>query len=155
NRIWRVPTKPAQGFRGLVLERLLSFGMVLAVGFLLLVGLVVSAAIAAADKFARDALPLPPVVFMIANIIISLGITTFVFALLFKFIPDTLIRWRDAWPGALFTATLFTAGKVLIGLYLGKASVGSPYGAAGSLVVLIVWIYYSAQIFFFGAAFTH
>jgi membrane protein len=94
-------------------------------------------------------------VFTSANIIVSLGITAFVFALLFKFIPDVHIPWRRVWPGALATAILFTAGKVLIGLYLGKASVGSPYGAAGSLVVLIVWVYYSAQLFFFGAAFTH
>jgi membrane protein len=155
NRIWRVPPKPTQGFMGIVRERLFSFGLVLAVGFLLLVGLVVSAGIAAADKFVRDALPLPAIVFMIVNILVSLGITTFVFALLFKFIPDTHIPWRRVWPGALATAIFFTVGKVLIGLYLGKASVGSAYGAAGSLVVLIVWIYYSAQLFFFGAAFTH
>jgi membrane protein len=97
---------------------------------------------------------IPPMIFEIANTLVSLGVTTFVFALLFKYLPQTKLAWRRIWPGALITAVLFNVGRVLIGVYLGKASVGSAYGAAGSVVALIVWVYYSAQIFFFGAEFT-
>jgi len=149
-----VKPKPTSGLISLLRDRIFSFGMVLAVGFLLLVSLVISAALAAADKFARGLFPAPPVVFEIASTIVSLGVVTLLIALLFKYLPDREIRWNKMWPGALATAVLFTVGRLLIGLYLGKASVASAYGAAGSLVALIVWVYYSAQIFFFGAELT-
>src|SRR5688572_1372698 len=154
NRIWHIRPKPSSGLISLLRQRIFSFGMVLAVGFLLLVSLVVGAGLAAADKFARGAFSFPPMVFEITNTVVSLAITSLMFALLLKYLPETKIPWGHVCPGAIATATLFSIGRVLIGLYLGKASVGSAYGAAGSLVVLIVWVYYSAQIFFFGAEFT-
>jgi membrane protein len=154
NRIWHIKPTPTSGLRSLLRERVFSFGLVLAVGFLLLVSLVISAVIAGLTTFARDIFPVPPIVFEIANTFVSLAITTSIFALMFKYLPDTKIVTRQVWPGALVTAILFTIGRVLIGLYLGKASVGSAYGAAGSVVALIVWVYYSAQIFFLGAEFT-
>jgi membrane protein len=154
NRIWHVQPNSSGVLTSMLWQRIFSFGLVLAVGFLLLVSLVISAAIEAADKFARGMFPFPPMMFEIANSLVSLAITTFVFALLIKYIPEIRISWRAVWPGALVTALLFTLGRFLIGFYLGKASVGSAYGAAGSVVALIVWVYYSAQIFFFGAEFT-
>jgi len=155
NRIWHVPVKPRSNFVGFLKNQLLNFGMVLAVGFMLLVSLVVSAGIAAADKFARSTIDAPMHWFLVANFVISLFVTTIMFTLIFRWIPDARIGWRSLLPGAFVTALFFTIGKHLISLYLGKTSVGSAYGAAGSLVVLIAWVYYSAQVFFFGAAFTH
>jgi membrane protein len=129
--------------------------MVLGVGFLLLVSLVLSAAIAAAGKFFAHYLPAPEVVLHFGNLLFSFLVVTVLFALLYKVVPDVHIQWQDVWIGAAVTSLLFSVGKFLIGLYLGKAGVGSAYGAAGSLVVFLVWVYYSAQIFFLGAEFTH
>ena len=128
--------------------------MVLSVGFLLLVSLIISAALAFLGKFFSGLIPLPEFIFHVINFIVSFGVITLLFALLFKFVPARHIPWRDVGIGAVGTALLFTVGKMLLGLYLGKTSVGSAYGAAGSLVAVIVWVYYSAQIFFFGAEFT-
>ncbi len=154
NLIWDATPKASSGVMGLIKDRLFSFGMVLSVGFVLLVSLFVSAALAFAGKFFGQIIPLPDVVLQIANFIVSFVVITFLFALMFKFVPAVRISWHNVIVGAIGTALLFTIGKVLLGLYLGKASVGSTYGAAGSLIAVIVWVYYSAQIFFFGAEFT-
>lgn len=155
NKIWEVPPKETSGIWGMLRERFFSFGMVLSIGFLLMVSLVLSTALAAIGKFFGGILPVPASVLAIANFLFSFLAIAVLFALIFKFVPETKIPWRDVRVGAIATALLFTIGKTLIGLYLGKASVGSAYGAAGSLIVVIVWVYYSAQIFFFGAEFTH
>jgi membrane protein len=125
------------------------------IGFLLMVSLLFSAVIALVGKFLAGVLPVPEVVLHLANLALSWVAVTALFALLYKVVPDVKIEWRDVWIGAAVTSFLFSVGKFLIGLYLGKASVGSAYGAAGSLVVFLVWVYYSAQIFFLGAEFTH
>lgn len=155
NTIWDIPQQQSTGIWNLVRQRFLSFGMVLAIGFLLLVSLVVSAGVAAAEKYMGNLLPMPGFLLHLINLVLSLAVTTLLFAMIFRFLPDRRIAWRDVWTGAAATALLFSIGKLLIGLYLGKASVGSAYGAAGSLVVVLVWVYYSAQIFLFGAEFTH
>lgn len=154
NIIWDAEPKNESGFLAMIKQRLFSFGMVLSVGFLLLVSLLISAGLALLGKFFSQLLPLPAFVFDIINFALSFVVITVLFALLFKFVPARQISWRDVRVGAVGTALLFTVGKFLLGLYLGKASVGSSYGAAGSLVAVIVWVYYSAQIFFFGAEFT-
>jgi membrane protein len=155
NVIWEVPPKTNGGIIGLIKDKLFSFGMVLSVGFLLLVSLILSAALAYIGSYFGELIPVPPVVLEVVNFLVSFGVITVLFGLMFKYVPNAKIAWRDVRVGAVGTALLFTVGKFLLGLYLGKASVGSPYGAAGSLVAVVVWIYYSAQIFFFGAEFTH
>jgi membrane protein len=154
NRIWEVKAKPGRGIWGEVKDRFFSFTMVLGVAFLLLVSLVLSAALSAVGRRFASALPGGELVWQIVNFVFSFVMVTGLFALIYKVVPDAKIRWADVWPGALVTALLFTLGKSLLGIYLGKASVGSAYGAAGSLVVLVVWVYYSAQILFLGAEFT-
>ena len=154
NTIWEVEPKPGQGVLGMIKDRFLSFTMVLGVGFLLLVALVVSAALAAMGEFMGGVLPVPEGVVHIVNLIVAFGIITLLFALIYKILPDVEIRWSDVWTGAAFTALLFTIGKFALGLYLGKGTVGSAYGVAGSLIVILLWVYYSAQILFFGAEFT-
>jgi membrane protein len=129
--------------------------MVLGIGFLLVVSLAVSAIIAALGSYASGFISIPAPVLLAVNFIITFAITSFLFALIYKFVPETKVEWEDVAAGAIFTALLFDIGKVVIGLYLGKASVGSAYGAAGSLVVLLVWVYYSSQVFLYGAEFTH
>lgn len=128
--------------------------MVLAVGFLLIVSLLASTAITAAQSFLTGWFPEWQAVVAVANAITSFAVITLLFALIFKFLPDAPIAWRDVWVGAALTSVLFTIGKTLIGLYLGRSSIGSVYGAAGSVVVVIVWVYYAAQIFFYGAELT-
>ncbi len=155
NLMWGATLQTSTGFRGMVKERLFSFGMVLSIGFLLLVSLLLSAGLAYIGRSFGQLLPLPPSLLEAINFVVSFAVITVLFALMFKYVPAAKISWRDVWVGAVGTALLFTVGKLLLGLYLGKASFGSTYGAAGSLVALIVWIYYSAQIFFFGAEFTH
>jgi membrane protein len=155
NLIWEVNPEQTSGFVALLRERFFSFGMVLSIGFLLLVSLVVSAALAALGKFFGGLLPIPPQVLAVSNFLLSFIGVAILFGLIFRLVPEAKVRWRNVWPGALLTALFFTIGKTLIGLYLGKSSVGSSYGAAGSVIVVIVWVYYSAQIFFFGAEFTH
>lgn len=153
NTIWEVKPQPL-GVWGYIRSRFLSFAMVLGTGFLLLASLVLSAWVTGiSDLLARQMEGLDAIAQM-ANQLISFGIVMVLFALIFRMLPDTNVAWRDVWFGAAITALLFSIGKYLIGLYLGTSSVGSAYGAAGSLVVLVLWIYYSAQIMFFGAEIT-
>ncbi len=143
DRIWRAPAaKQQSGWMNILRSRLLSFGMILAVAFVLMVSLVLSAVLAALGRW------------WALDLAASLAVTTLVFALVYKIIPRVRIRWGDVWVGAAVTAALFALGKVLIGLYLGRSSLGSTFGAAGSLVVFMVWVYYSAQVFLLGAEFT-
>jgi membrane protein len=155
NLIWEVKPDQTSGIVALLRERFFSFGMVLSIGFLLLVSLVVSTVLAAVGKFFGALLPIPSPVLAVVNFLVSYIGVAVLFALIFRFVPEARVRWQNVWLGALVTAMFFTIGKTLIGLYLGKSSVGSAYGAAGSVIVVIVWVYYSAQIFFFGAEFTH
>ena len=152
NKIWAA--KEEEGVAGFLRQRSYAIAIVLGAGFLLLVSLVVSAGLAGVSKFVGGILPFPAWAAEIVNILISLVVITGIFAVIFKFLPAVNILWHDVWVGAIFTAVLFTLGKTLIGIYLGRASIGSSYGAAGSLVLILVWIYYSAQIFFMGAEFT-
>lgn len=154
NRIWEVRAKPGRGIWGEVKDRFFSFTMVLGVAFLLLVSLILSAVLSAVGRGFTGALPGGELVWQIANFSLSFAMITGLFALIYKVVPDAEVRWADVWLGAAVTALLFTIGKSLLGIYLGKASIASSYGAAGSLVVLVVWVYYSAQILFFGAEFT-
>jgi membrane protein len=157
NLIWEVRPDPTggvwAGIWALLKERLFSLTLVFALAFLLLVSLVISAVLAGAAAWFQG--PEQALVSRVLELAVSLLVLTIVFALLFTYVPDAEIRWRDVWLGGLITAALFTLGKTAIGYYLGQASVGSAYGAAGSLVVLLVWVYYSALIMFFGAEFTH
>ena len=152
NRIWEVKPKETSGWLGIVTSQFFSFTMVIGIGFLLLVSLGVTSFLTALGKFAGHYLPVG--LFHIGNILISLAVVTLLFALIFRFVPEQTLPWRRLWPGSFATAILFTIGKYLLGLYLGRASVTSAYGAAGSLVVLLIWVYYSAQLFLLGAEFT-
>ena len=154
NTVWNVVPRPDQGIWKLVRDRLLSFGMVLAIGFLLLVSLMLSAGLSAVSGMFGDLLPGWDIAWQLLNAALSFGVITLLFGLIYKVLPDAEISWGDVWIGAAITALLFTIGKGLIGLYLGNSSVASAYGAAGSFVVLLLWIYYSAQILLFGAEFT-
>jgi membrane protein len=154
NAVWHVEPKEGRGFWGAIKDRFFSFVAVLGTGFLLLVSLILSAALAAFGKLFQGWLPAPEAILHVANFAISFGVITLLFAMIFKFLPDAHVAWRDVWIGAGLTSLLFTIGKFLIGMYLGKADVGSAYGAAGSLVILLVWVYYSGQILLFGAEFT-
>ena len=155
DRIWRAPKAPqVSGIWALVRSRLLSLGFILGLGFLLLVSLVSSAGLAAVGSWANGLLPGWETLLFVVNIVFSIGITTVLFAMIFKVMPQVKLGWRDVWTGALVTAVLFEVGKWLISLYIGKSSVTSSFAAAGSLVVLLVWVYYSAQIFLLGAEFT-
>ncbi len=154
NRIWKVDTTRRSGLWGIVRGRLLSFGMVITIGFILLVSLVVSAGLAAWGNYWSGMFAGIEVLLHAANFAVSLAVITVSFAFIYKFLPQTHIEWRDVWVGAAVTALLFTIGKFLIGLYLGKSTVASSYGAAGSLALLLLWVYYSAQIFLLGAEFT-
>jgi membrane protein len=154
NTIFDVTTKPGQGALGFLRHRLLAFAMVLAVAFLLLLSLVLSAGLSAVGHFFASYLPGGEFVWQLANLVMGLALTTALFALIFKVVPDVDVAWRDLWIGALFTAALFSLGKFLLGLYIGKSAATSSYGAAGSLVALVLWVYYSTQVFFFGAEFT-
>lgn len=154
NTIWNVKPKPGRGIWGILRDRFLSFGMVLAVGFLLLVSLFVTALLTGLGGRMNGIMPGMPALMYMVNFVVSYGVITLLFALFFKFLPDAKIAWRDVWFGALVTSALFTLGKFLIGLYLGTAGVGSPFGAAGSVVAFVVWVYYSGLIMFFGAELT-
>ena len=154
NTVWDVPPRQGSGLRSMVRDRLLSFALVLGIAFLLLVSLVVSAGLSAVGAFFGGALPVPASVLQAANFVFSFAVITLLFATIFKFLPDLDIAWRDVWMGAGVTSLLFAAGKWLIGLYLGTSGIASTYGAAGSLVILLLWVYYSALILFLGAEFT-
>ncbi|NUP13311.1 MAG: YihY/virulence factor BrkB family protein [Polyangiaceae bacterium] len=153
NAIWGVEPKPGRGVWVLLRRRVLSLSLVLAVAFLLMVSLVVSAAMSAFGHYVGE-LPERAILWQIVHELVSIGIFTTLFGLIYKVLPDVEIQWRDVWIGALVTALLFTLGKFLIGYYIGRAGVASHYGAAGSVVVMLVWVYYSAQIVFLGAEFT-
>lgn len=154
NTIWEIEPKPNAGLWGFLRNRLLSFTMVLAIGFLLLVSTLVSTALAGLSTAYRDYLPGPDWLAHVIDVIVSIGVTTVLFAAIFKYLPDVQIAWSDVWFGALVTGILFVIGKWAIGFYIGTASVGSAYGSAGSLVIVLLWAYYSAQIFFYGAELT-
>ena len=155
NAIWHVePKSDGSYWRVLVMQRVISFGLVVALGFLLLTSLLVSAALAAIHRYMGNAFPGVVVLWEALNVIVSLTVITLLFALIYKVLPDVKLSWRDVWIGALVTAGLFSIGRLVIGLYLGTASIASTYGAAGSVVVILVWVYYSAQIVLLGAEFT-
>jgi membrane protein len=152
--IWGVKPKPGRGVLGVIKDRLFSFSMVIGVAFVLLVSLVVSTVLSGIGRVVADALPGGAFLWQAVNLTVSLGVITLLFAIIFKIVPDIEIRWRDVWVGAFVTAALFSAGKYVLGLYLGTSTVASSYGAAGSVVALVVWVYYSSQLVFLGAEFT-
>ena len=155
DRIWKAPAvKKTEGLWALLRSRVLSLGLVVSIGFLMLVSLVLSAALAALGKWWGGLFGDVEWLFHMLDFVVSLGVITVMFALMYKILPRVKIGWRDVWIGAVVTALLFAIGKFLVGLYLGKSGVGSSFGAAGSLAVLLVWVYYSAQIFLLGAEFT-
>lgn len=154
NTIWEVKSKPGAGIWELLRKRFLSFSMVLGVGFLLLVSLALSAALAAFSGKLNQMIPMGDLVGHAVDFIVSFGVITALFAMIFKYLPDVKIPWRKVWIGAIVTALLFTLGKYLLGLYLGRQSTSSAYGAAGSVIVILMWVYYASVILFFGAEFT-
>jgi membrane protein len=158
NTVWEVEEEKVTGFwnsiKNLIIQRFLSFAMILGIAFLLLVSLVISTGLSAVGTWIGSILPFQELILQIINLVISIAFITVLFALIFKYLPDAEIAWKDVWVGAFFTAVLFSIGKTLIGLYLGSSAVATSFGAAGSLVILLLWIYYSAQILFFGAEFT-
>jgi len=155
DRIWRAPAREGtSGLWSLLRARLLSFGMILGIAFLLMVSLVFSAGISALGKWWSGAFGGWEVAAQAVNLLVGFGLTTLVFAMIYKFMPRVHVRWHDVWLGAAITALLFSLGRFLIGLYIGKTGVASGFGAAGSLAVIFVWVYYSAQIFLMGAEFT-
>jgi membrane protein len=154
NTIWEVSPKPGRGIINIIRSRSLSFAMVLGIGFLLLVSLVLSAGLEAVGNYFKDMVPHLTLLWQTLNFVISFGIVTLLFAMIYRILPDAKIAWDDVWIGSAITSLLFSVGKWLIGLYLGNSSIGSTYGAAGSFVVLLLWVNYSAQILFFGAEFT-
>ncbi len=155
NLIWDAPISRASGWRGIVGQRLASFGMILAAGVLLITSLLLSTTLTATERLFGGRLPVGTAVWgEVSNFVLFLVAMSILFGLIFKFVPDVPVAWRDVLIGAVATAILFDIGKALLALYLGTAAVASTYGAAGSLVAFVVWVYYSAQIFFFGAVFT-
>lgn len=154
NTIWNVEPKKGGGVMGFIKERFLSMAMVCGIGFLLLVTLVVDAAISAMGDWIAGWFPGGEALLHIVQLVISFGLVTVLFAVIFRYLPDVRVAWRDVWFGAAFTSLLFVIGKFALGLYIGKTAADSTYGAAGSLVVVLLWVYWSAQILFFGAEFT-
>ncbi|HEX2243933.1 MAG TPA: YihY/virulence factor BrkB family protein [Gammaproteobacteria bacterium] len=154
NKMWEVTPKPGQGIWGFLRQRFFSFAMVLAIGFLLLVSLVVTAVLSSFTGVLSSVLGDATLIAHAVDILVSFGFVTLLFALIYKYVPDVEIEWRDVWVGAALTAILFTIGKYLIGLYIGTSGVSSTFGAAGSLITILVWVYYSSLIFFLGAEFT-
>lgn len=152
--IWNVERPKKTGILSLIKDRFLSMTMVFGVGFMLLVTLVIDAGITAMSHSLSSRVPGGAAVLQIVQLVLSFGLVTFLFALTFRYLPHLRVEWRDVWLGAAFTSLLFVIGKFLLGLYIAKAAVGSAYGAAGSLVVILIWVYWSAQILFFGAEFT-
>jgi membrane protein len=154
NTIWEVKPRPGQGIVAMAKSRFLSFTMVLGVGFLLLVSLVLAAALQAIQRYATGRLDTLAPLFQVLGYLVDLALTALLFAMLFKFLPDVKLKWGDVARGAAATAVLFSAGKFALGAYIGRGAVGSAYGAAGSLAIVLIWVYYSAQILLFGAEFT-
>jgi membrane protein len=154
NVVWKVAPPKSQGIVAIVKGRFLSFVMVIGIGLLLLLSIGADAALSSLSKFSASLFPEVRLLWRLVSLVISFGMISVLFALIFKVLPDADIAWHDVWLGGAVTALLFTVGKFLIGIYLGEASLSSTYGAAGSLVVILLWVYYSAQIFLFGAEFT-
>ena len=155
NQFWDVRAKPTRsGLLTFITVRLLSLGMVLIIGFLLLTSFVVSVAITAIIEFAKDRIPVPAFVIAGLDLAVSLGVTTLLFGMIFKVLPDVHLRWKDVWGGAFTTAVLFAIGKYLITIYLTHVAPASTYGAAGSLVLVLLWVYYSSLILYFGTSLT-
>jgi membrane protein len=154
NHLWNVEPRPDAGWRLMVRQRIAALGMVLVVALLLLIALVLSAAVSAIGSYAEQLLPMPAWALAAIDFVVALLVVTLLFAAIYKVLPDVEIGWREVWVGAAVTAFLFGLGKLAIGFYLGRSSVASSYGAAGSLVVLLVWIFYSSQLVFFGAELT-
>jgi membrane protein len=156
NYLWNVKPKPHAGYAKYLFDRVASFGMAACLAFLLLVSLVVHAGLVGAGKrFERLGAEATAPLLQAAEVVVSFGLTVVLFAVVYKFLSDAKPRWRDVWPGAFITALLFAAGKYVIGAYLGARDVGYAYGVAGSFVVILMWVYYSSQILFFGAELTH
>jgi membrane protein len=153
--IWKSPQKDGVAWWRILRSRILSVGLILGVGFLLMVSLLISASLAALGAWFGSFMLQWKVILPAIDLVLSLGLTTVLFAMIYKYVPRENIAWGDVWVGGLVTACLFSVGKLLIGLYLGRSSLSSAYGAAGSIMVLLLWIYYSAQIFLLGAEFTH
>jgi membrane protein len=158
NTIWHVaPAATSSGWgdvRDFLKQRMFSFGIILGTGFLLLISLMVSAAISAVAAIVHGRMSIPPAVLRTAEFLLAFSVTTLLFAAIYKVMPAVRLRWSDVFIGACATSLFFNAGKQVVGLYLGRESFASTYGAAGSLVAVLVWVYYSAQLFFFGAEFT-
>ncbi|MGE5315506.1 MAG: YihY/virulence factor BrkB family protein [Acidobacteriota bacterium] len=155
NIIWKVKAKPTgKAIKDFLRTRLISFALILAIGFLLLVSLVLSAALVAISTFFGSIIPIPAFVLELVNNLFSLLVITVLFGMIFKILPDVELSWKDVRIGSFVTALLFVIGKFLIGLYIGNSTLGSTYGAAGSLAIILVWVFYSSQILFFGAEFT-
>ena len=154
NTIFRVKPRPDANVSALVKTRLRSFGLVLSLGFVLMVSLAVSAGLAATSSFIGNGIIGLSILWQVLNVIVALGVISVLFALIYRFLPDVRLLWRDVWVGSFMTAVLFTIGKQILALYLGRTSTASSYGAAGSVVVLLLWVYYSAQIVLFGAELT-
>ena len=155
NKIWRVERESGNILLGAIKQRLLSFSLVLGTGFLLLLSLLSSAALAAVQRLMGQVLPWPVFLLEVVDFLLSFGVITLLVAMIFKVLPNTQVAWSDVWIGAAIASLLFTSGKLLIGLYLGGSAVVSAYGAVSSPLVILVWIYYSAQILIFGAEVTH
>jgi membrane protein len=154
NRVWGVQPKPGHFWSDLVKQRLISFAMILGISFLLLVSLIISAALAAITGYFEYLLPGAGLLWHVLDFVVSFAIVVGLFASIFKIVPDVHIDWQDVWVGSVVTAILFVVGKMAIGFYLGRSGVGSAYGAAGSLLIILAWVYYSSQILFFGSEFT-
>lgn len=152
--IWNVERANSAGFIGMIKDRFLSMAMVFGIGFLLLVTLVIDTAISAMGKWIGPRVPGGEAMLQSVQMIVSFGLVTVLFALTFRYLPHVRVAWKDVWSGAAFTSFLFVVGKLGLSLYIGKAAVGSAYGAAGSLVIILIWVYWSSQILFFGAEFT-
>ncbi|MGV3502297.1 MAG: YihY/virulence factor BrkB family protein [Adhaeribacter sp.] len=155
NSIWNIKVKPENSMLKLAKDRFLSFGLILSIALLMLISLVVSAVLSFFTDYLANLFPAIAVIFIhLLNIVVSLGFITLLFALIYKYLPDAIIRWKDVWVGSFLTALLFVVGKFGIGWYIGNGDVGSAYGAAGSVIIILVWIYYSSLIVFFGSEFT-
>jgi membrane protein len=155
NKIWKVPRRSKGVWLGVIRERFLSFGLVLGLGFLLLVSLVVSAALGAVGNLIAPLIPWPVISWEAIDYLISLGVIALLLAMIFKYLADANVAWRDVWLGAAVTSLLLTTGKAMIGAYLARSAVASAFGAASSLIIILSWVYYSAQIVLFGAELTH
>jgi membrane protein len=154
NTIWDVPTSGSSGIVGFIRDKLVSFGFVLSVGFVLLASLALTTAAAATWELVSTWIPLPKTLLTVLGILVSMGISACLFAAIYRWLPDLQIAWKHAWKGGIFTAALFELGKVGLGIYLGREGADSSYGAAGAVILVLLWIYYTSVIFFTGATFT-